>query len=78
MSIPLVAESSHNVKFLGHSDQGGRPDGCQVMVSNGYAYICNNFSAGLTVIDVRNPRDPKPVNFLPVDPNSWSINHCWV
>ena len=45
------------------------------MVSKGYAYVCNGFSAGLTVIDVNNPRDPKPIAFLPCHPNSWSI-HC--
>ena len=75
MADYLVAESARNVKYLGQTDQGGRPDGCQVMVSKGHAYVCNGFSAGLTVIDVKNPRDPKPINFLPCHPNSWSI-HC--
>jgi hypothetical protein len=75
MADYLVAESARNVKYLGQTDQGGRPDGCQVMVSSGYAYVCNSFSAGLTVIDVKNPRNPKPINFLPCHPNSWSI-HC--
>jgi len=75
MAEYLTAESARNVKYLGQTDQGGRPDGCQVMVSKNHAYVCNGFSAGLTVVDVKNPRDPKPVNFLPCHPNSWSI-HC--
>ena len=42
-----------NIEFLGCSDQGGRPDGVQVMVNKGHAYVSHPFSAGATVIDVR-------------------------
>ncbi|MDE1995660.1 MAG: hypothetical protein KGI75_24385, partial [Rhizobiaceae bacterium] len=75
MQKDIAPESSKNVKFLGYSDQGGRPDGCQVMAAKGHAYVCHVFSGGVTVIDVKDPRNPKPVNFLPVHPASWSI-HC--
>ena len=68
-------ETAHRISLIGHSDQGGRPDACQVMVAKGHAYVCHIFSGGITVIDVRDPRAPKPVNFLPVHPASWSI-HC--
>ena len=71
----FVPDASRGVRFLGHTDQGGRPDGCQVMVSRGYAYVCHVFSGGISVIDVRDPRAMKPVGFLPVHPASWSI-HC--
>jgi hypothetical protein len=71
----IVPESARNISLLGYTDQGGRPDGAQVMVNKGHAYVSHPFSGGLTVIDVRDPRDPKPVNFLPVHPKSWSI-HC--
>jgi hypothetical protein len=71
----IAPEAARNVKFVGHSDQGGRPDGVQVMVNKGHAYICHAFSTGATVLDVRDPRNPKPVNFLPVHPASWSL-HC--
>jgi len=27
------------MKLIGHSDQGGRADGVQIMVHRGYAYI---------------------------------------
>lgn len=75
MSDILDPESAHKIGFVGYSGQSGRPDGCQVMVAKGYAYVCHVFSGGVTVIDVRDPRQPKPVNFLPVHPASWSI-HC--
>lgn len=69
------AESARNITLVGYSDQGGRPDGAQVMVNAGYAYVSHPFSGGVTVIDVRDPSSPRPVNFLPVHPRSWSI-HC--
>ncbi|MEJ0096917.1 MAG: hypothetical protein WDM84_01700 [Bauldia sp.] len=68
-------ESARNVKFIGHSDQGGRPDGVQVMVNKGYAYVCHAFSGGWSLVDVRDPRAPKPVGFFPCHPSSWSL-HC--
>lgn len=75
MASTIVPESAHKIALVGYSDQGGRPDGCQVMVAKGHAYVSHVFSGGLTVIDVRDPRRPEPVNFLPVHPASWSI-HC--
>jgi len=66
----MTAVSSHNVKFLGHSDQGGRGDGVQVMVNRGHAYIGHGFSNGITVIDVRDPKNPRTVNFLRCPPNT--------
>jgi hypothetical protein len=41
------------------------------MVSKGHAYVCNGFSAGVTVIDVNNSRDPKVVNLPPFQ--AWRI-----
>jgi hypothetical protein len=29
---------AHNLRIIGHCDQGGRPDGVQTMVHRGYAY----------------------------------------
>ena len=54
----MNAVASRNMKFLGHTDQGGRGDGVQVMVNRGHAYIGHGFSNGITVIDVRDPRAP--------------------
>src|SRR5579863_5100645 len=66
----MTAVASHNIKFLSHSDQGGRGDGVQVMVNRGHAYIGHGFSNGITVIDVRDAKNPKTVNFLPCPPNT--------
>ena len=44
---------SKNVNLISQSDQGGRPDGVQLMVHRGYAYIAHIFSNGVTVMDVR-------------------------
>lgn len=69
MSANVIANSS-NIVPLGHSDQGGRPDGVQIMVANGYAYLGHMFSDGITVMDVSDPRAPKPVHFMPCAPNT--------
>jgi len=58
------------MRFLGHTDQGGRPDGVQVMVANGHAYVGHTFSDGISVIDVADPRAPKPVQFIACPPNT--------
>ena len=64
-----------NMKILGHSDQGaGRADGVQIMVNRGHAYIGHIFSKGFSVVDVRDPRKMKPVNYIPSPPNSWSLH----
>lgn len=73
--VRLRLESARGIKLVGYTDQGGRPDGAQVMVNRGYAYVSHPFSGGVTVIDVRDPRQPKPTRFLPVHARSWSI-HC--
>ena len=70
MNDPAVARK--NIRFVGHSDQGGRPDGTQVMLHKGHAFIGHMFSDGFSVIDVRDPRAPKPVAFIANPPNTRS------
>jgi len=70
----ITPESAHNIDFVGHTDQGGRGDGVQVMVSRAHAYIGTRVSRGVMVTDVRDPRNPKPVNFMPIHPNSWCMH----
>src|SRR5260370_33527912 len=70
----MKADASRNIKFISHSDQGGHADGVQIMVHRGYAYVGNSFSMGITVIDVRDPKHPKTVNFLPCPPNTRPIH----
>ena len=62
--------SDRQLRLLGRTDQGGRPDGVQVMVAKSHAYVGHMFSDGITVIDVADPRVPKPVNFIACPPNT--------
>jgi hypothetical protein len=70
----MNAVASRNVKFISHSDQGGRGDGVQIMVHRGYAYIGHGYSNGISVIDVRDPKNPRPVAFMPCPPNTRAIH----
>ena len=65
---------ARNMKIIGHSDQGGRPDGVQLMVHDGFAYTGHMFSKGFSVIDVRDPRNPRPATYVPAPPNTWNIH----
>jgi hypothetical protein len=70
----MTPESARNISLIGHTDQAGRGDGVQVMVDRGYAYVGTRVSRGVNVTDVRDPRNPKPVNFLPIHKNSWCMH----
>src|SRR5229473_3598947 len=69
-SRAMIPVSARNIEFVGHSDQQGRGDGVQVMVHKGHAFVGHMFSDGFTVTDVRDPRQPRPVNFVAAPPNS--------
>jgi hypothetical protein len=58
------------IKHLAFSDQGGRPDGVQVMVSRNHLYVGHMFSDGFTIMDVADPSQPKPVQFVAAPPNT--------
>lgn len=72
MSDLLIPDHARNMRILGHSDQGGRADGIQVMVSGGYAYVGHVFSGGFSVMDVRDPRRPRFVRHVPQPEGTWS------
>ena len=63
-----------NMKLIGHTDQGGRPDGVQIMVNKGHAFVGHMFSKGFSVIDVRDPRQPKPAKYVPAPANTWMLH----
>ncbi len=65
---------ARNMRLIGYCDQGGRPDGVQIMVANGHAYIGHMFSKGISVVDVRDPRNPRAVNYIAAPPNTWNIH----
>ncbi len=69
---PTAGIVAKDMRFVGYSDQGGRPGGTQIMVHNGHAYIGKN--EGVSVLDVRDPKKPRSVNFLEGDVNSWHIH----
>ena len=70
----MTAVASRNIRFVGHSDQDGRSDGVQVMVHRGYAYVGHGFSNGITVLDVRDPKHPRVVEFIACPPNTRAIH----
>ncbi len=41
----MTEVASRNIKFVSHSDLGGRGDGVQIMVHRGHAYVGHGFSA---------------------------------
>lgn len=63
-----------NMRLIGQTDQGGRPDGVQVMVHDGYAYVGHLFSEGFSVLDVRDPRRPTAIAYFPCPPNTWNLH----
>ncbi len=52
------------IRHLSYSDQGGRPDGVQVMVNRRHVYVGHMFSDGVTILDASDPRRLKPVAFF--------------
>ena len=63
-----------NMRLVGYCDQGGRSDGVQIMVHRGYAYVGHIFSKGFSVIDVRDPKNPKTVKYVAAPHNTWSLH----
>ena len=61
-AVPL-AGVSQRIRHVSYSDQGGRPDGVQVMVNRRHVYVGHMFSNGITVLDASDPRALKPVQF---------------
>lgn len=65
---------ARNMRLVGYSDQGGRADGVQIMVHRGYAYIGHMFSKGFSIVDVRDAKNPRAVNYVAAPPNTWNIH----
>src|SRR5215472_16162753 len=74
MSRLPIPDYARNMRLIGHSDQGGRPDGVQIMVHRGFAYVGHMFSKGFSVIDVRDPTNSRAVNFIAAPQNTWTIH----
>lgn len=67
-------DAARNIEFLGYTNQAGRADGIQCMIHKNHAFVSHVFSGGVSVTDVSDPRNPRPVNFLPTHPRSWSVH----
>ena len=63
---------ARNMHMIGHTDMSGRPDGVQVMINKSHAFVGHIFSNGFSVIDVTDPRSPRPVNFIAAPPDTWT------
>ncbi len=68
------AELLVGFRQVGHSDQGGRPDGMQLQYWHEYVYVGHVFSGGFSVIDVRDPAEPQTVHFEAAPANTWNIH----
>ncbi len=60
----------NRIRHVSYSDQGGRPDGVQVMLNRGHLYVGHMFSDGVTVLDARDPRKLEPVHFFTTAANT--------
>lgn len=68
----LTPDYAKNMRLIGHSDQGGRADGIQIMVSGGFAYVGHVFNNGFSIIDVHDPKNPRFVKHVPQPEGTWS------
>jgi len=58
------------IRHISYSDQGGRPDGVQVMVNRQHVYVGHMFSDGVTILDAADPRRLKPAGFFTAGVNT--------
>src|SRR5712672_523440 len=58
------------IRHVSYSDQGGRPDGVQIMVNRRHVYVGHMFSDGVTILDAADPRQLKPVGFFTAGVNT--------
>jgi hypothetical protein len=58
------------IRHLSYSDQGGRPDGVQVMVNRGHVYVGHMFNDGVTILDAADPRRLKPAGLFTAGPGT--------
>src|SRR6516165_4778020 len=69
-----MTAAAASLRLLGYSDQGERPHGIQIMVHDEHAYIGQGRYGGFSIIDVANPRQPRPAAFVPTAPGTLNIH----
>src|SRR5262245_63158992 len=71
IDAPVPPEGiGRKIRHLSYSDQGGRPDGVQVMLNRQHLYVGHMFSDGVTILDAADPRRLKPVGFFTAGTNT--------
>lgn len=73
-NVLRTPELSQRFTQIGHSDQGGRPDGMQLQHWRNHVYVGHLFSSGFSVIDLSSLRAPKTVEFIQAPKNTWNIH----
>src|SRR3954467_10871389 len=69
--VPVPPQGiGRRIRHIAYSDQGGRPDGVQVMVNRRHVYVGHMFSDGVTILDAADPRRLKPVGFFTAGTNT--------
>src|ERR687887_2472525 len=58
------------IRHVSYSDQGGRPDGVQIMVNRRHVYVGHMFNDGVTILDAADPRRLSPVGFFTAGVNT--------
>jgi hypothetical protein len=67
----MNADASRNFRFVARTDQGGKPDGVQFMLHrSGYGYVGQTYAEGVTILDLRDAKNPKPAGFIAMPPNT--------
>jgi hypothetical protein len=65
---------SRGMQLLATCDIAGRPDSLQVMLADGHAFVSHPFTGGFSVVDVRDPRRPRPVAYVPPPPGTRTLH----
>jgi hypothetical protein len=65
---------SRGMRLLATCDVAGRPDTLQVMLHQGHAFVSHPFSGGFSVIDISDPRQPRPVTHVPPPPGTRTLH----
>jgi hypothetical protein len=68
------AAQASGMELLSTCDIAGRPDSLQVMLWQGRAFVAHPFTGGFSVVDVRDPRRPRPVTHVPAPPGTLTLH----
>ena len=69
-----AALDAQRMRLVATTDLGGRPDSLQIMLGRGHVFVTHPFSRGVTVLDVRNPRAPRPVAYVPAPDGTLTLH----